>query len=80
MADLQSFDKQDLINLQKVIDLDKKEDAAYQDADGTVHSMYKREEKGYRLHVKGSSDVYLFIFNKKNKHIATIINTIEPSQ
>lgn len=77
MADLQSFEKQDLINLQKYVDVQKKSDAAYETKDGTIRSAYVREETVYRLKVKGSNEIHMFVFNKFNKPVDHFVETIE---
>jgi hypothetical protein len=81
MTELSQFEKQDLINLQKVVDIERKDDASYE-LNGTVRSMYQRNEKGYRVQVKGSSEVYLFVFSSTNKTVAVVGGVVptEPSQ
>lgn len=69
MPELQQFEKQDLINLQKVLNLDKSTQAAYTGKDGKVYSMHQNQQKGYRLQLNGSDTIHLFIFDEKNKFV-----------
>lgn len=68
MSDIVNLEKQDLINLSKVLSIDSSVDSPYI-YDGVVRSSYQRKEKLYRLHINDSDDVYLFIFNKNNKPV-----------
>ena len=76
MADIVNLEKQDLINLSKVLSLDSRADVPYI-LNGQVYSSYQRHEKVYRLHVNDSDIVYLFIFNKKNRVIGIVEENIK---
>lgn len=70
MADLNLFNQQDkdnlLFALNKVADIQKKEDAVYI-IGGKIHSTYQRNEKAYRVIFNNSQEVHLFVFDKDDK-------------
>lgn len=76
MSDIVNLEKQDLINLSKVLSLDSSADAPYI-LNGEIRSTYQRHEKIYRLKVNDSDIVYCFIFNNKNKPIGIIEENIK---
>ena len=77
MAELKDFDQQDLINIQKVMSIDKSDKAAYRIED-KVYSAHQNEQTVYRVYTKGEDHVYMYVFNKHNKLVNSSKETIEP--
>lgn len=63
------FSREELKELSKVIDIDKSDSASYE-IDGNIHSMYQRNEHGYRIKIKNDNKIWMFIFQgKKLKYL-----------
>jgi hypothetical protein len=74
MSDLQSFTKQDLVNLQKVVSIVKSTDCAYRDSKGGIRSAHRNKETVYRFELDGK--YCLWVFNEHNKLVDTIKGSI----
>lgn len=70
MSELKDFTQQDLINLQKVMSIEKKNDVAYE-YNGKIYSCNQRKETAYLIKMDNSTKLY--VFNNKNKLVARII-------
>lgn len=64
--------EQDRKNLAQVISVETCNNAAYENGDGDELHMFLRNEKGYRVQIKGDSYVNIFIFDKDNKYVSHI--------
>lgn len=61
MPELIDFDRQDLVNISKVLDVFKSDRATYE-KDGKMFSMTQNNQYGYRIKLKNSNKTILLIF------------------
>ena len=64
--------EQDRKNLAQVISVETCNNATYENGDSDELHMFLRNEKGYKVRIKGDSHVNIFIFDKDNKYISHI--------